>query len=101
MIVLKIFCGLGAVLGWVSMLLSVATYMLFWRVDNEPGVTGSPEMLYAAIAMGCFGPILFFAGNGLLIYWREKNILLITWLFIFLAAMLACLLSPLLLILMV
>lgn len=101
MFALKILNGFATVLGWALMLASLATYMLFWRVDNEPGVKGSPEMLFAAIAMACIGVVLFFGGNGLLLYWRDKKASLLTWLFILLVGLLACLLSPLLLALMV
>ena len=101
MLALKIFSGFGAVVGWVLMLASAATYMLFWRVDNEPGVKGPPEMLITAIAMACMGAVLFFGGNGLLLYRRDKKALLLTWLFVLLVGLLACLLSPLLLALMV
>ena len=101
MLAIKILNGFATVLGWVLMLASAATYMLFWRVDNEPGVKGSPEMLIAAIAMACVGAVLFFGGNGLLLYRRDKKALLLAWLFVLLVGSLACLLSPLLLALMV
>jgi hypothetical protein len=31
--------------GWVLMLLAIAFYALFWRVDNEPGARPVPGLL--------------------------------------------------------
>ena len=45
------------------MLLSIAFYMLFWRVDNEPGAKDIPELLWAAISFCSLGGLAFLASN--------------------------------------
>jgi hypothetical protein len=38
-----VVCGAGGF--WVLMLLAIAFYALFWRVDNEPGARPVPGLL--------------------------------------------------------
>lgn len=97
----KITGSLGAVIGWGLLLAALATYLLFWRIDNEPGVKGPPEMFAAVIGLTCLGVLLFAGGNGFLLYSRAKRSLALTWLFLALETGAACLLSPMILILLV
>lgn len=98
---LDIFSGLGVLAGWVLMNISFITYALFWRIDNEPGVKGSPEMLAVAIGLACLGVFLFVGGSGFLLKRRAKNALLATLLLVFVVGLLFCACSPLWLVLMV
>lgn len=98
---LDIFSGLGVLAGWVLMNISFITYALFWRVDNEPGVKGSPEMLAVAIGLACLGVFLVVGGGGLMLKRRAKNALLATLLLAFVIGLLFCGCSPLWLVLMV
>jgi hypothetical protein len=98
---LDVFSGFGVVLGWALMNASFITYALFWRIDNEPGVKGSAEMLAVAIGLACIGLLLFVGGNSVLLKLRAKNTLLLTWLLVIVITILSCLISPLWLVLMV
>jgi hypothetical protein len=96
----KVLSGVSVVAGWGMLLSSVATYLLYWRIENEPA-KGPPEMLAAIIGLVCLGVILFVGGNALLLYWRAKRPLALTWIFVVLETAAACLLSPLLLVFLV
>ncbi len=53
----QILSALLLALGWAFVLLSVAVYLLFWRVDNEPGAGPATGLLTAAIAMLSVGGV--------------------------------------------
>ena len=83
------------------MLLSIAFYMLFWRVDNEPGAKDVPGLLWAAISCCSLGGIAFLGSHVYLILKKSWLLLLIAWglsIAIFVGAVS---LSPILLLLMV
>jgi hypothetical protein len=87
--------------GWGSMLFSVAIYLLFWRVDNEPGAKEVPGLLLAAIAFCSLGGLAFLGGHIYLIKQKAWVLLLIAWGLCAVLLFGALALSPILLLLMV
>ncbi|MGB7876510.1 MAG: hypothetical protein WBL25_19180 [Anaerolineales bacterium] len=65
--------------GWGSMLLSVAFYALFWRVDNEPGAKDIPGLLWAAISFCSLGGLAFLGRHIYLIKQKAWTLLFISW----------------------
>jgi hypothetical protein len=97
----NILSGLSVVLGALFQVIGVITYLLFWRVDNEPGYRGDP--LVFALALGLCGLVflLFLGGNVGLLVNRAQKAALVAWFLVGLVAALACAISPLVLMLMV
>ena len=87
--------------GWASGLLSVAFYLLFWRVDNEPGAIKAPELLYASLAFLAAGGLAFVGGNVYLLARNAWKAYRNAWLLCAVFLILAIIGSPLLLILLV
>jgi hypothetical protein len=86
--------------GWISLLISGLLYPLYWRVDNEPGASGT-ALLIAALSFCSLGGLAFLGGNLLVIRKKAWWVLAIGW---FLCAGLlagALSLTPILLLLMV
>ena len=95
---------LGAIFlpgGWGSMLLSIALYMLFWRVDNEPGAKDVPGLLWAAIACVSLGGLAFLGSHIYLILKKAWLLLLLAWVACAALLAVAIYLLPILLLLMV
>jgi hypothetical protein len=95
---------LGAILlagGWGSMLLSVAVYLLFWRVDNEPGAKDIPALLWAAVFFCSLGGLAFAGSHIFLIVRRAWVWILVAWGLCLALLVGAISLSPILLLLMV
>jgi len=91
----------SVVLGWILKIAALSTYLLFWRVDNEPGVKSPTSMLITAICLGGLGIVFFAGGNLALILDRAKTAAIIAWILVILITALACLMSPALLVLLV
>ena len=96
-----ILSTMSVVLGVILQVVALATYLLFWRADNEPGYTGDPWMLAAALCLGGLGVFLFFGGNLGLIVNRAKTAAVVAWLLVVMVLSTACYLSPMILILLV
>ena len=75
----EIISGLLLSSGSGSMLFSAAVYLLFWRVDNEPGAKDVPGLLWAAIAFCSLGGLAFLAGHIYLIKQKAWTLLIIAW----------------------
>jgi hypothetical protein len=88
------------VLGWLLIIMAFPSYALFWRVDNEPGAAKIPELLWTAICFLSSGGLLFLSANIYLIIQRSKAIF-VAWGLCLVAGIVACGLSPILLIFMV
>ena len=97
----EIISGLFLSGGWGSMLLSIAFYMLFWRVDNEPGAKDVPGLLWSAIACCSVGGLAFLGSHIYLIVRKAWTALFISWGVCLLLLFGAVSLSPILLLLMV
>ena len=80
---------------------SVAVYLLFWRVDNEPGAKDVPGLLWIAIAFCSCGCLAFLVGHIYLIKQKVWTFLLIAWGLCIALTVGAISLSPILLLLMV
>jgi hypothetical protein len=91
----------GVFIGAIFQVAGVVTYLLFWRIDNEPGVAGDPLMFAAAVGLVLFGLLLFFGGIAGLIVNRAKAAALVAVLLVAAVAFCACAISPMVLILMV
>jgi len=93
----------GAILssGWIMMLLSIVFYLLFWRVDNEPGAKDVPALLWAAISFCSLGGLAFLGGNIYLIKEKSWIVLVSAWVICIALLVGAISLSPILLLLMV
>jgi len=79
---LKLRDILGALLlasGWGSILLSVAVYLLFWRVDNEPGAKDIPALLWAAVSFCSLGGLAFVGSHIFLLVRRAWVWILVAW----------------------
>lgn len=87
--------------GWSGMLVSVAFYLLFWRVDNEPGAKDIPQLLWAAIFFLSTGGLAFLAANIYLLMRRAWKAYLIAAGGALLILLVALCLSPALLIFLV
>lgn len=83
------------------MLFSIAVYLLFWRVDNEPGARDVPGLLWAAIAFCSLGGLAFLRGHIYLIKQKAWTLLIIAWGLCVTLLIAAIALSPILLLLMV
>lgn len=100
----EILSAIGVGSGWALVLFSVAAYLLFWRVDNEPGVAAAIARPYLITAIISFlsGSLLFLGNNlYLLLVPQKKTALLIAWVLVIGITLMACTLSPCLLILLV
>jgi hypothetical protein len=75
----EIISGLLLSTGWGSMLFSIAVYLLFWRVDNEPGAKDIPGLLWAAISFCSLGGLAFLGGHIYLIKQKAWTLLFIAW----------------------
>jgi len=58
----EIISDFSLVCGWLSILISCAVYMLFWRVDNEPGYNGS-SLGWVAFSFCSFGGLAFLGSH--------------------------------------
>jgi len=97
----EIISGLFLSTGWGSILFSIAVYLLFWRVDNEPGARDIPGLLWAAIAFCSLGGLAFLGGHVYLIKKKAWTLLFIAWGLCVALTLAAVALSPILLLLMV
>ena len=97
----EIFSGLLMAGGWISMLLSIVFYLLFWRVDNEPGAKDIPGLLWAAISFCSLGGLAFLGGHIYLIKEKAWIVLAIAWVVCIALLVGAISLLPILLFLMV
>lgn len=96
--------GFGVLLlsgGWGSMLLSVVFYLLFWRVDNEPGAKDVPALLWAAISACSLGGLSFLGSHIYLIMKKAWLMLGIGWVLCLALLVGAVALAPILLLFMV
>lgn len=87
--------------GWLSMLLSIVFYALFWRVDNEPGAKDVPALWWAAISFCSLGGLTFIGSQVYLLIQKAWIVLLIAWVVCIALLIGAISLSPILLLLMV
>ena len=87
--------------GWGALLLSVAVYLLFWRVDNEPGAREIPALLWVAISFCSLGGLAFLGGHIYLIKEKAWLVLFIAWGLCAALLVAAVSLAPILLLLMV
>jgi hypothetical protein len=97
----EIISGLLLSGGWGSMLLSGALYLLFWRVDNEPGAKDVPGLLWAAISFCSLGGLTFLGSNIYLMIRKSWIVLVVAWVVCVALLIGAVSLSPILLLLMV
>jgi hypothetical protein len=97
----EILSALLVASGWGSMLLSVVFYLLFWRVDNEPGAKDVPGLLWAAISFCSLGGLTFLGSNIYLMVKKSWVVFVIAWLVCVALLIGAVSLSPILLLLMV
>lgn len=98
----EILSAAGVVLGWTCILLAAGTYLLFWRVDNEPGYRGDATgMLLAAILLAGSGGLSFLFCNIYLITKRYKFGFLIAWLLVIVISIGAISVAPILLLFLV
>ena len=97
----NLFSAASVVMGWIFQIVAVGIYLLYWRVENEPGVKGDPLWLATALCLGGLGLLLFGGGNLSLFLARAKNAALVAWILVIAIALLACLASPALLIFLV
>jgi len=87
-------------ISWLLLSAAIPTYAFFWRVDNEPGAKKIPELLWAAVCFLSSGGLLFISTNIYLIIQRSK-LIFITWGLCLIITIMACSLSPVLLLFMV
>ena len=87
--------------GWGAMLASIALYMLFWRVDNEPGAKDVPGLLWAAVSFCSLGGLVFVGSHIYLIIEKAWLLIFIAWGLCIALLVGAVSLSPILLLLMV
>lgn len=97
----EIISGLLLSSGWGSILFSIAVYLFFWRVDNEPGTKDVPGLLWAAVAFCSLGGLAFLGGHIYLIKQKAWALLFIAWGLCVVLLIAAIALSPILLLLMV
>ncbi len=74
----QLLSALLLALGWAFVLLSVAVYLLFWRVDNEPGAGPATGLLTAAIAMLSVGGVSLVANAVYLIVKKAWIVIVVT-----------------------
>jgi hypothetical protein len=87
--------------GWGAMLLSIVFYLLFWRVDNEPGAKDVPALLWAAISACSLGGLAFLGSHVYLIIKKAWLMLGIGWVLCIALLVGAVALAPVLLLFMV
>ena len=87
--------------GWAAMLLSVVFYLLFWRVDNEPGAKDVPALLWTAVSFCTLGGLTFLGSHIYLIMKKAWLMLGIGWALCIALLVGAIALAPILLLLMV
>ena len=87
--------------GWVAMLFSIALYLLFWRVDHEPGAREVPGLLWGAISLCSLGGFVFLGSHIFLIVRRAWLWLGIAWVGCAFLLVMAVSLSPILLLFLV
>ncbi len=97
----QILSALLLALGWAFVLLSVAVYLLFWRVDNEPGAGSATGLLIAAIAMLSVGGLSVIANAIYLIVKKAWIVIAVAGAVCLVILVGAIGLSPILLLLMV
>ncbi len=97
----EILSALLLAVGWAFVLLSVAVYLLFWRVDNEPGAAPVPGLLIPAIVLFSTGTLSTVANTIYLIVKKSWIIMVITGVVCLAILFGACNLSPILLLLLV
>ena len=97
----QILSALLLALGWAFVLLSIAVFLLFWRVDNEPGAGSATGLLAAAIAMLSLGGLSSIANSIYLIVKKAWIVLAVTAAVCVVILVGAISLSPILLLLMV
>ena len=83
------------------MLLSIAFYLFFWRVHNEPGAKDVPGLLWAAISLCSLGGLAFLGSHIYLIIKKAWILIVIAWAVCIALLVGAISLSPILLLLMV
>ncbi len=96
-----LFSAGGLAAGWGLMLLSVALYLLFWRVDAEPGARKAPEMFEMAVFVLCCGAPLFVGNLVYLLVSRPKKALIVAAALFLVVSLLGCLACPLVLLMLV
>lgn len=87
--------------GGGNLLLSIALYMLFWRIDNEPGAASVPALLWGAILFCSTGGLAFVGCNIFLVVRRAWAALIVGWGICMFYGVVALGVSPFLLLLMV
>ncbi|MCP4538031.1 MAG: hypothetical protein GY832_12885 [Chloroflexi bacterium] len=87
--------------GWMFVLFSIAVYLLFWRVDNEPGATPVPGLLVMAILLLSTGALSIIINTVYLIVKKSWVMMIIAGLLCLVILFGACNLSPILLLLLV
>jgi len=97
----EIISGFVLAGGWGSMLLSIVFYLLFWRVDNEPGAKDIPGLLWAAISFCSLGGLAFLGSHIYLIKEKAWIVLAVAWVVCIALLVGAISLLPILLFLMV
>jgi len=65
--------------GWASMLVSVAVYMFYWRVHNEPGAGDAYGILAVSISFCSLGGLTFVGSHIYLLMKRAWLMLGIGW----------------------
>ena len=75
----EIISGLLASGGWGFMLLSIVFYLLYWRVDSEPGAKAIPGLLWTAISLCSLGSFGVLGGNIYLLKQKSWITLIIVW----------------------
>ena len=88
-------------LGWAFVLMSVAVYLLFWRVYNEPGASPATGLLVAAITLLSVGGLSLIGNTIYLIVRKAWIVLVVTAVVCVVIFIGAISLSPILLLLMV
>jgi hypothetical protein len=97
----RYFDGTVVGCGWGMILLSAGAYLLFWRVDNEPGARPVPSLLWLAIAFCSVGGLAFLGSQVRLIMQKAWLALGIGWVLCIALLVGAISLAPILLLLMV
>ena len=87
--------------GWGAMLFAVALYLLFWRVDNEPGARDFPILWWGAVTFASLGGLTFVGNHIFLIMKKAWLMLGIGWVLCIALLVGAITLAPLLLLFMV
>lgn len=96
----QILSAILLTVGWLSILISGFVYAFFWRVDNEPGASGT-SLLWAAISFCSLGGLTFLGSHIYLIIQKAWLLILIAWVVCIVLLVGAVSLSPILLFFMV